>query len=579
MASLGSMGPHSLLRDSSSYSLSDTSPVIKCNIVSSEMDDSYVLKSPTLLSSLNRNFVVPDVHIQSHTDEPDRAPISEERFRSYASIYISPEKSAEPSNYQESKSLGEDEHLPSYLGISCAISGYTGYSRFCHSRENSPARVNGSPKMSMMSSKSSQGFEDSANTVTQPSRRISESYICNKYFSSSKDSIGINIAQKNFVSNQEITLRASYLSPSEYANGHIESLVSNGIHKDSALQANELPDNCDRKSLVQQRIESLFGQSASNSTCKVIRPSRSKLRIPVDDSTTQRSPSCPPESFRAASRSPPVFRHITKDFKEQLRNSPVPTKTNFTKVHSAALTITPNAKFELQKSLRNGFSPEPLAADVPLNAPESSHLFRSSPQSSVHTTTTKNVEQEMLRGGNAFIRKMDAETDKILIKIGEAEGDLKLPSLPEEASGKLRSAIGKANLLLQQKFKQFRELCQKNINPDPLEPFPTTEEDLAGFWDMVLIQVQDVNRVLDDMRLLKENGWKEGSMPQVKSSNRCKSRLVQVGPAISKRSTENSESSKIREERRKKLLAAKKKGRLQKTGDSEIAIFLPDDSK
>ena len=33
---------------------------------------------------------------------------------------------------------------------------------------------------------------------------------------------------------------------------------------------------------------------------------------------------------------------------------------------------------------------------------------------------------------------------------------------PISANGKLRSAIGKANLLISQKFRQFQDLCQQH---------------------------------------------------------------------------------------------------------------------
>jgi hypothetical protein len=50
------------------------------------------------------------------------------------------------------------------------------------------------------------------------------------------------------------------------------------------------------------------------------------------------------------------------------------------------------------------------------------------------------------------------------------------------------------------------------------EPFPTTSQDLAGFWDMVMIQVDDVNRLFAEIDSLKKNGWKEVQQP---ASVRC----------------------------------------------------------
>ena len=44
------------------------------------------------------------------------------------------------------------------------------------------------------------------------------------------------------------------------------------------------------------------------------------------------------------------------------------------------------------------------------------------------------------------------------------------------------------------------------------EPFPTTCEDLAGFWDMVMLQVEHVNRLFEEITKLREANWVEVSI-------------------------------------------------------------------
>lgn len=41
------------------------------------------------------------------------------------------------------------------------------------------------------------------------------------------------------------------------------------------------------------------------------------------------------------------------------------------------------------------------------------------------------------------------------------------------------------------------------------EPFPTTSEDLAGFWDMVMLQVEHVNRLFEEITTLRAANWVE----------------------------------------------------------------------
>lgn len=41
------------------------------------------------------------------------------------------------------------------------------------------------------------------------------------------------------------------------------------------------------------------------------------------------------------------------------------------------------------------------------------------------------------------------------------------------------------------------------------EDFPTTCEDLAGFWDMVSIQISSVHEEFEKINKLKATGWKK----------------------------------------------------------------------
>lgn len=43
------------------------------------------------------------------------------------------------------------------------------------------------------------------------------------------------------------------------------------------------------------------------------------------------------------------------------------------------------------------------------------------------------------------------------------------------------------------------------------EAFPTTNEDLQGFWDMVLLQVDQVDALFNEIDILRKNNWEEVS--------------------------------------------------------------------
>lgn len=81
------------------------------------------------------------------------------------------------------------------------------------------------------------------------------------------------------------------------------------------------------------------------------------------------------------------------------------------------------------------------------------------------------------------------------------------------ACGKIRAAIGKAMLLVNKKFKQFRGLCNMNLGVGETNGRRPTDGDLAGFWDMVMIQVDDVNSMFANIDELRKNGWTQIQPP------------------------------------------------------------------
>ncbi|KAB7506943.1 Disks large-associated protein 4 [Armadillidium nasatum] len=98
--------------------------------------------------------------------------------------------------------------------------------------------------------------------------------------------------------------------------------------------------------------------------------------------------------------------------------------------------------------------------------------------------------------------------------------------MSEEVKGKLLAASGKAKLLINQKLEQFKGLCFKNINTSPSDEFATTNEDLAGFWDMVKIQVENVKDLFKEIDQLRLNNWKEVKNQVPNSTNKIPAKKV-----------------------------------------------------
>ncbi|KAI0988663.1 hypothetical protein GJ496_008501 [Pomphorhynchus laevis] len=82
------------------------------------------------------------------------------------------------------------------------------------------------------------------------------------------------------------------------------------------------------------------------------------------------------------------------------------------------------------------------------------------------------------------LKRKCQEYDNILSQNGEH------CAIDVESVGNIQSAKRQTRLLLSKKMRQFDSLCQANIS-GPMDPseHTTTNEDLAGYWDMVRIQI------------------------------------------------------------------------------------------
>ncbi|XP_064471801.1 uncharacterized protein LOC135386022 isoform X2 [Ornithodoros turicata] len=433
------------------------------------------------------------------------------------------------------------EHRPSYLGISCAVNGYTSYSQFCRSRDPSPA-----PR-----------------TTQKPSPLHMERIRLQK---------------------DEVT-----------ANGK----CSNGTKEAQPS-----------RSLVQQRIATLYGAEAAERVARS-RTRTSARPAAVDSAVGKRSLSCSAQPLRGRSRSPPVFKHLTKNFREHLRltevsASPVESLPGYVEQSTKASKLfnveekTPPASSEsrgisynsgdlafvqgedvpdlcVQKSARmNGCTEASALSD---NASTQSSLGQALPLVNVSTKAlhTPSVEKE----GYAFLKILEDTQSGLEERIKIAKLDLAQQGLSEDARGHILSAVGKGNLLISQKMQHFRELCLKNIEQDGSDPFQTTGADLAGFWDMVMLQVDQVHGIFDNLSALKQNNWVEPvnvEVPGVKIPSKFTKKMGSRSvPASPKHSAKADSVAKARAEARKKLMEAKRMAAKQvdRSGEGDIAIYMP----
>ncbi|XP_056868374.1 disks large-associated protein 1 isoform X2 [Takifugu flavidus] len=184
------------------------------------------------------------------------------------------------------------------------------------------------------------------------------------------------------------------------------------------------------------------------------------------------------------------------------------------------------------------------------------------------------------RDGRWFLKLLQAEAERMEGWCRQMEQDERENELPDEILGKIRSAVGSAQLLMSQKFQQFRELCEENLNPNA-HPRPVSQ-DLAGFWDMLQLSIENISLKFDELHQLKANHWKPLTPPEIQERRMPppvpKKPLKGHPPLARDRSLESSERQRL--EARKRLLAAKRAASVRQSSATEsadsIEIYIPE---
>ncbi|CAL1538392.1 unnamed protein product [Lymnaea stagnalis] len=288
--------------------------------------------------------------------------------------------------------------------------------------------------------------------------------------------------------------------------------------------------------------------------------------------------------------------------------------------YSTYKDVNKRSPYSSQSSLRSdGSSSDPTMPAEQRSGDESTpeHRLRSPATLGVNGHVPKYPLGDTTKDGEYFIQHTKFEEERIQGLCQRAEAHMRSHDLPEEACGRIRAATGKANLLITQKFGQFRDLCQNHMKPDPDER-ETKWEDLQGFWDMVKIQIDHVDDMFAEIEMMKDNGWQEiprlasrrssassspksGSLSQASTpsatpahtpGSRRKNLKVNGGKDTPDSSPERNQkarqAAKARDEARKKLLAERRAAMKQATATTaasnngeggEVEIYLPEPAK
>jgi hypothetical protein len=169
-------------------------------------------------------------------------------------------------------------------------------------------------------------------------------------------------------------------------------------------------------------------------------------------------------------------------------------------------------------------------------------------------------EKGEVQDGYYFIKVLENEIFKFEEQICDYEEDLNSGvEMPDEVRDCVLAGVGMAKLLMAQKLAQFRGLCDKNINVTvEQDPHTPTCHDLAGFWDMVSIQVEHIHFLFSELAEMRKNGWKMKSVDLPAKSTKTKTKK-NAGVNKPIKPKVKSEAAKARDDARKKMLEDRKR--------------------
>ncbi|KAF7993253.1 hypothetical protein HCN44_006313 [Aphidius gifuensis] len=424
------------------------------------------------------------------------------------------------------------------------------------------------------------------------SRETTKTYTSNITFSSPKTTTG----------KQQLTFNETNKLNSSFNNYDNDSLLNSSTNSE--------------KSFIQQRVERLYGPGAlaqgfffkrssfnqSNSSNNSLNESRNNnsnnnINNSINNNNNNNSNSFIDNANAEESlKKLPVLRHLRPEFRAQLpvvsprrptdgteqiikplQRLSIPIKKQ--DVNKSIILIKTNDddnddKLKLNTSVINNIPDQQLAAPVVVLPV----LEKKINTNNGITEAKINIDDK--KDGHYFIKLLKAEIKRLFALAESAEVELiNGEQLPEEAAGKLRSAAGKARLLATQKMQQFEGLCHKNITQIPGEEFPTTDEDLAGFWDMVMLQVVQINDIFDHIDKLRKSQWQEIAVETKKSNiqntNGNKRRITQLQkPKTTVNSEANRKVREAREQARRQMIEDRRKA-MKTQVEPTVKIFAP----
>ena len=201
------------------------------------------------------------------------------------------------------------------------------------------------------------------------------------------------------------------------------------------------------------------------------------------------------QSVEVAEESPKQEVKVVDNLKENSLSVEIQKEDEETKESVEVAKESPKQEVEVVSTLKET-NPSVEIASVPVEVAEESPSVE----------IQKEDEEIKERKVEEFRNLLKSETER-LGKLCEKWEDLSKSeeALAEDVAGEVRSVLGLARLVMAERFCQFAGLidnCQFRKGEKE-----TNVEDLRGFWEMISLQVEDVDKKFVSLEEMKENHW------------------------------------------------------------------------
>ncbi|CAH2981522.1 unnamed protein product [Chilo suppressalis] len=220
----------------------------------------------------------------------------------------------------------------------------------------------------------------------------------------------------------------------------------------------------------------------------------------------------------------PVIR-ITRTTAKDLENKPKGRNPRITKVLSPRSPI-PKSESSSEEKLRSPKSPVEIPMTPEQIVDEAKKLSPCVTMSRGKDNARKEMKKKIDEGlldedtsdmdsVNHFRRQLNSEIKRMTEMCEIWEKIQEQTCLSDSIQELVLSAVGQARLLMTQKLAQFGSLVERCARPDSSQAL-VTPADLAGFWDMVFMQVENIDMRFKKLEELKSRGWVEDKPVEVK---------------------------------------------------------------